>query len=94
MIILSVFGSSILLKVCSLLRNRAQEIRDIARNTLMKIMEALGAQYLQYVLKEMHSTLVHGYQVMVLVLFLLVSLDPIEQEGYTATSELYSTIVK
>ncbi|XP_028601568.2 small subunit processome component 20 homolog isoform X2 [Podarcis muralis] len=57
---------SILLKVCSLLRNRAQEIRDIARNTLMKIMEALGAQYLQYVLKEMQSTLVHGYQVHVL----------------------------
>ncbi|XP_062989767.1 small subunit processome component 20 homolog [Elgaria multicarinata webbii] len=57
---------SILLRVCSLLRNRAQEIRDIARNTLMKIMEALGAQYLQYVLKEMHSILVHGYQVHVL----------------------------
>ncbi|XP_042326453.1 small subunit processome component 20 homolog isoform X2 [Sceloporus undulatus] len=57
---------SILLKVCSLLRNRAQEIRDIARNTLMKIMEVLGARYLQYVLKEMKSTLVHGYQVHVL----------------------------
>ncbi|XP_053108089.1 small subunit processome component 20 homolog isoform X2 [Hemicordylus capensis] len=57
---------SILLRVCSLLRNRAQEIRDIARNTLMKIMETLGAQYLQYVLKEMQSTLVHGYQMHVL----------------------------
>ncbi|XP_063164718.1 small subunit processome component 20 homolog [Candoia aspera] len=57
---------SILLKVCSLLRNRAQEIRDIARNTLIKIMEALGPQYLQYVLKEMESTLVSGYQVHVL----------------------------
>ncbi|KYO17523.1 small subunit processome component 20-like protein [Alligator mississippiensis] len=57
---------SILLKVCSLLRNRAQEIRDIARNTLTKIIEALGAQYLQYILKEMQSTLVHGYQVHVL----------------------------
>uniref|UniRef100_A0A8D2L0A2 UTP20 small subunit processome component n=1 Tax=Varanus komodoensis TaxID=61221 RepID=A0A8D2L0A2_VARKO len=57
---------SILLKICSLLRNRAQEIRDIARNTLMKIMEALGAQYLEYVLKEMQTTLVHGYQVHVL----------------------------
>uniref|UniRef100_K7GES8 UTP20 small subunit processome component n=1 Tax=Pelodiscus sinensis TaxID=13735 RepID=K7GES8_PELSI len=57
---------SILLKVCSLLRNRAQEIRDIARNTLTKIMEALGARYLQYILREMQSTLVHGYQVHVL----------------------------
>ncbi|XP_048356593.1 small subunit processome component 20 homolog isoform X1 [Sphaerodactylus townsendi] len=57
---------SVLLKVCSLLRNRAQEIRDIARNTLMKIMEALGAHYFQYILKEMQSILVHGYQVHVL----------------------------
>nr|XP_056703398.1 small subunit processome component 20 homolog [Euleptes europaea] len=57
---------SIFLKVCSLLRNRAQEIRDIARNTLMKMMEALGAHYFQYVLKEMQSILVHGYQVHVL----------------------------
>ncbi|CAM4466104.1 unnamed protein product [Lepidochelys olivacea] len=57
---------SILLKVCSLLRNRAQEIRDIARNTLTKIMEALGARYLQYVLREMQSILIHGYQVHVL----------------------------
>ncbi|XP_015276790.1 PREDICTED: small subunit processome component 20 homolog [Gekko japonicus] len=57
---------SILLRVCSLLRNRAQEIRDIARNTLMKMMEALGAHYFQYVLKEMQSLLVHGYQVHVL----------------------------
>ncbi|XP_039210035.1 small subunit processome component 20 homolog [Crotalus tigris] len=56
----------ILLKVCSLLRNRAQEIRDVARNTLMKIIEALGPQYLQYVLKEMVSILVTGYQVHVL----------------------------
>lgn len=56
--------SSILLKVCSFLRNRFQEIRDVARNTLTKIMEVLGVQYLMYILKEMQSTLVHGYQVM------------------------------
>nr|XP_033808420.1 small subunit processome component 20 homolog [Geotrypetes seraphini] len=57
---------SILLKICTLLRNRAQEIRDIARNTLMKIMETLGARYLQYLLKEMRTVLVKGYQVHVL----------------------------
>lgn len=27
-------------------------------------MEVLGVQYLMYILKEMQSTLVHGYQVM------------------------------
>ncbi|XP_037702214.1 small subunit processome component 20 homolog isoform X2 [Choloepus didactylus] len=57
---------SILLKVCALLKNRAQEIRDIARSTLAKIIEDLGVHYLQYVLKELQTTLVRGYQVHVL----------------------------
>ncbi|XP_066447495.1 small subunit processome component 20 homolog [Eleutherodactylus coqui] len=57
---------SILLKLCFLLRNRAQEIRDIARNTLIKILETLGPSYLHYVVKEMQSALVKGYQVHVL----------------------------
>ncbi|XP_043821455.1 small subunit processome component 20 homolog [Dromiciops gliroides] len=57
---------SILLKVCTLLRNRAQEIRDVARNTLTKIIETLGVHYLQYILKELQSTLVRGYQLHVL----------------------------
>nr|DBA30965.1 TPA: hypothetical protein GDO54_006886 [Pyxicephalus adspersus] len=57
---------SILVKVCVLLRNRAQEIRDIARNTLIKIIETLGPRYLHYVLKEMQTVLVKGYQVHVL----------------------------
>ncbi|XP_067855315.1 small subunit processome component 20 homolog [Heptranchias perlo] len=57
---------SILIKVCMLLRNRAQEIRDVARNTLTKIIEALGPGYLLYLLKEMQSALTKGYQVHVL----------------------------
>ncbi|XP_006871187.1 PREDICTED: small subunit processome component 20 homolog [Chrysochloris asiatica] len=57
---------SILLKVCALLKNRAQEIRDIARSTLTKILEDLGVHYLQYILKELQTTLVRGYQVHVL----------------------------
>ncbi|XP_073401122.1 small subunit processome component 20 homolog [Dendrobates tinctorius] len=56
----------ILLKVCVLLRNRAQEIRDIARNTLIKILETLGPRYLHFILKEMQNVLVKGYQVHVL----------------------------
>ncbi|XP_075407217.1 small subunit processome component 20 homolog [Tenrec ecaudatus] len=56
----------ILLKVCALLKNRAQEIRDSARSTLAKIIEDLGVRYLQYVLKELQTTLVRGYQVHVL----------------------------
>uniref|UniRef100_A0A673WAK9 UTP20 small subunit processome component n=1 Tax=Salmo trutta TaxID=8032 RepID=A0A673WAK9_SALTR len=48
----------ILMKMCVLLRNRFQEIRDVARNTLIKIIETLGVKYLQYLLKEMKSILV------------------------------------
>ncbi|KAG7215928.1 hypothetical protein INR49_031524 [Caranx melampygus] len=49
----------ILIKVCVLLRNRFQEIRDVARGTLVKIIETLGQRYLHYLLKEMQSVLVH-----------------------------------
>ncbi|MBN3281355.1 UTP20 protein, partial [Polyodon spathula] len=57
---------SIFLKMCVLLKNRFQEIRDVARNTLVKIIETLGSRYLLYLLKEMQTVLVKGYQVHVL----------------------------
>lgn len=69
----------ILLKVCVHLRSRFQEIRDIARNTLVKIIETLGHQYLHYLLNEMQAVLVKGYQVHVLtftVYHLLSALKP------------------
>ncbi|XP_037315787.2 small subunit processome component 20 homolog isoform X2 [Pungitius pungitius] len=56
----------ILMKVCVVLRNRFQEVRDVARGTLVKIIETLGYKYLQYLLKEMQGILVKGYQVHVL----------------------------
>ncbi|XP_060746083.1 small subunit processome component 20 homolog [Tachysurus vachellii] len=56
----------VLLKVCVHLRSRFQEIRDVARSTLIKIIEALGPNYLQYLLREMKSVLVKGYQIHVL----------------------------
>ncbi|KAM8908719.1 small subunit processome component 20 homolog isoform 2-T2 [Spinachia spinachia] len=56
----------ILMKVCVVLRNRFQEVRDVARGTLVKIIETLGFKYLQYMLKEMQGILVKGYQVHVL----------------------------
>ncbi|XP_038143159.1 small subunit processome component 20 homolog [Cyprinodon tularosa] len=74
----------ILIKVCVLLRNRFQEIRDVARATLVKIIETLGCRYLQYLLKEMQGVLVKGYQVHVLtftVYQLLSALIPTLQSG-------------
>lgn len=56
----------VLLKVCVHLKSRFQEIRDIARSTLVKIIETLGHQYLHYLLKEMQAVLMKGYQVHVL----------------------------
>ncbi|XP_070710114.1 small subunit processome component 20 homolog [Pempheris klunzingeri] len=74
----------ILIKVCVLLRNRFQEIRDVARGTLVKILETLGCRYLQYLLKEMQGVLVKGYQVHVLtftVYQLLSVLSPTLKSG-------------
>ncbi|XP_030621601.1 small subunit processome component 20 homolog [Chanos chanos] len=74
----------VLLKVCAHLKNRFQEIRDVARNTLIKIVEALGHRYLQYLLREMQDVLVKGYQVHVLtftVYHLLSALKPSLKSG-------------
>uniref|UniRef100_A0A3P9K9E8 UTP20 small subunit processome component n=1 Tax=Oryzias latipes TaxID=8090 RepID=A0A3P9K9E8_ORYLA len=74
----------ILIKVCVLLRNRFQEIRDVARGTLVRIVETLGCRFLHYLLKEMQAVLVKGYQVHVLtftVFQLLSVLSPTLKAG-------------
>ncbi|XP_028810161.1 small subunit processome component 20 homolog [Denticeps clupeoides] len=74
----------VLLKVCVHLRSRFQEIRDVARSTLVKIIESLGCRYLQYLLREMQGVLVKGYQVHVLtftVFHLLSALKPSLKSG-------------
>ncbi|KAA8580001.1 hypothetical protein FQN60_005536 [Etheostoma spectabile] len=67
-----------------LMQNRFQEIRDVARGTLVKIIETLGCKYLQYLLKEMQGLLAKGYQVHVLtftVYQLLSVLSPTLKSG-------------
>ncbi|XP_047246285.1 small subunit processome component 20 homolog isoform X2 [Girardinichthys multiradiatus] len=74
----------ILIKVCVVLRNRFQEIRDVARGTLVKIIETLGCRYLQYLLREMQGVLVKGYQMHVLtftVYQLLSAVSPTLKSG-------------
>ncbi|XP_061839511.2 small subunit processome component 20 homolog [Nerophis lumbriciformis] len=74
----------VLIKVCVVLRNRFQEVRDVARGTLVKIIETLGCRYLQYLLKEMQGFLVKGYQVHVLtftVYQLISALSPTLKSG-------------
>ncbi|KAK0145461.1 Small subunit processome component 20 [Merluccius polli] len=74
----------ILLKVCVLLRNRYEEVREVVRGTLVKIMETLGPRYMLYLLQEMQSVLNRGYQVHVLtytVYQLLAALCPTLKTG-------------
>ena len=52
-----------LLKVCQTLKNRARNVRDIARDTLVKMAAALGPRYLPYIIREMKELLTRGYQV-------------------------------
>ena len=58
-----VCACSILLKVCVLLRNRYEEVREVVRGTLVKMIQTLGPRYLLYLLTEMQSVLNRGYQV-------------------------------
>ncbi|XP_064627386.1 small subunit processome component 20 homolog [Lineus longissimus] len=64
--VLNVYLPSVLLKVCAFLRSRAKDIRDVARDTLIKIMSSLGNKYFNYILKELRAALRRGYQLHVL----------------------------
>ncbi|XP_065909347.1 small subunit processome component 20 homolog isoform X2 [Dysidea avara] len=56
----------LLLKVCHTLRSYQRDVREVARNTLVKMASLLGPKYLHFILKEMKETLTKGYQVHVL----------------------------
>ena len=53
----------LLLKVCETLKSRSRDVRDAARDTLVKMASALGPAYLPYIFKEMKDLLTRGYQV-------------------------------
>ena len=55
--------SSLVLKVCQTLKNRSRNVRDVARDTLVKMAAALGPSYLPYIIREMKDLLTRGYQV-------------------------------
>jgi len=54
---------SVLAKVCVFMRSRAESTRDIARQTLTKILAAIGVGHLGTILDHLKSTLIRGYQV-------------------------------
>jgi U3 small nucleolar RNA-associated protein 20 len=70
---------AILLDIAYILKSRAQESRDMARNTLSEIVLFMGASYLGFVLKSLRTALQRGYQLHVLSFVLhaiLVKLQP------------------
>ncbi|KAI8646706.1 armadillo-type protein [Parasitella parasitica] len=56
----------LLTSVCHIIRSRAQDVRDITRETLFKISAFLGASYFNYIVKELRGALKKGYELHVL----------------------------
>ncbi|XP_066264950.1 small subunit processome component 20 homolog [Branchiostoma lanceolatum] len=56
----------VLLKVCSLLKSRSEDIRETSRSTLVKILESLGPTFFPQILRDLRHCLTKGYQVHVL----------------------------
>ena len=56
------------MKVCNSLKNHLPDVRDVARDTLIKMATALGSKYLPYLIKEMKELLTRGYQVIIIIL--------------------------
>lgn len=56
----------VLTDVCNILRSRAQESRDLTRKTLVEISTLIGPSCFGFVLKELRSSLIKGYQLHVM----------------------------
>ncbi|CBY01862.1 similar to HEAT repeat protein [Plenodomus lingam JN3] len=57
---------AVLLDICYILKSRAQESRDMARNTLSDIAVLMGPGYIGFILKALRTALQRGYQLHVL----------------------------
>jgi U3 small nucleolar RNA-associated protein 20 len=57
---------AVLLDICYILKSRAQESRDMSRNTLTEIAIIMGPGYLGFILKALRTALQRGYQLHVL----------------------------
>ncbi|KAL6704144.1 U3 snoRNP protein [Coniothyrium glycines] len=57
---------AVLLDICYILKSRAQEARDMSRNTLSEIAMLMGPEFLGFILKALRTALQRGYQLHVL----------------------------
>ncbi|KAL1891217.1 U3 snoRNP protein [Ceratocystis pirilliformis] len=58
--------AAVLTDICHILRSKAWESREMARDTLVKIAVVLGAKYFGFILNELKGALQRGYQLHVL----------------------------
>ncbi|TWU74535.1 U3 snoRNP protein [Metarhizium rileyi] len=58
--------AGVLTDICHILRSKAWESRDMARDTLVKIAVVLGPSFFGFILKELRGALTKGYQLHVL----------------------------
>ncbi|KAL2757360.1 hypothetical protein ACRALDRAFT_2099532 [Sodiomyces alcalophilus JCM 7366] len=58
--------AGVLTDICHILRSKAAESRDMARETLVQIASILGPSYFGFILKELRGALKRGYQLHVL----------------------------
>ncbi|KAG5980408.1 hypothetical protein E4U55_004057 [Claviceps digitariae] len=58
--------AGVLTDICHILRSKAWEAREMARDTLVKIAVVLGPSYFGFLLKELRGALTRGYQLHVL----------------------------
>lgn len=58
--------AGVLTDICHILRSKADEARDMARETLVEIAMILGPTYFGFILKELRGALTRGYQLHVL----------------------------
>ncbi|KAG0190710.1 U3 snoRNP protein [Apophysomyces sp. BC1034] len=56
----------LLISLCQIIRSRAQDVRDVTRDTLLKINAYLGPSYFSFIVKELRTSLTKGYELHVL----------------------------
>ncbi|KAI9478566.1 MAG: hypothetical protein EXX96DRAFT_601338 [Benjaminiella poitrasii] len=56
----------LLTSVCQIIRSRAQDVRDVTRDTLVKINAFLGPAYFSFIIKGLRASLQKGYELHVL----------------------------
>ncbi|KAI9336805.1 armadillo-type protein [Obelidium mucronatum] len=86
----------LLTTVCQFLKNRLQDVRDGSRDALLKIAKELGPVYFPFIIKELQSALLRGYQLHVLgftVHHLLVGVtDTFRENGFETSVDMLARI--